>query len=196
MKIFSSFDTKFKQEVIEKEWKKHWKENFSTISHGKFYKFLHIIFPIIFLVFWLIIWIVLLIWIWGFIPKDMKVFYYIVWLIILLLSTIPISLKIFKSYINYILDFVVVNPYNIIYYDQEWIFDRSWRTIDVDKIKTISVKKNWLIRSFFNYWNLIILTEWDEQGIWEINFTFVDNPDKIKRDIFEIIESRDYNSND
>ena len=89
---------------------------------------------------------------------------------------------------------MVVTPESLIHYNQEWIFTRRWRTVDVEKIKTISVNKDWLLRSLFNFWNIVILTEWDEKWAWEINFAFIDDPDNVKFRVLEIIENK-HNSN-
>jgi len=190
MKIFSSFDTGFKKQIIEREQKKYWKGHFKVISYGKFYYYFYIVLPSFFVAFWVVLYLVLLFILWWSISTDFKSLYYIVWLVVFLLVFIPLIFKIIKKYIDYILDFLVVNPYNIIYYNQEWILDRKWRTINIEMIKTITVKKEWLLRSIFNFWNIVILTEWtewNEEWQWEINFSFLDNPDNIKHEIFNII---------
>jgi len=190
MKIFSSFDTKFKQHIIEREQKKHWKENIKVVSHGKVYYNLFVIFPSFFIVFWIVLYLVILFLLWWSISTDFKSLYYIVWLVVFLLLFIPLIVKILKKYIDYILDFLVVNSHNIIYYNQEWILNRKWKTIDNEKVKTITVEKKWLLKSIFNFWNIVILTEWtswNEEWEWEIKFSFLDEPDNVKHDIFNII---------
>lgn len=189
MKIFSSFDTNFKQQIIEREQKKYWKKNFLVISHGRFYYFFYIILPTFFISFWAILYLILFFVLAWSIWNDFKSLYYIIWTIVFFLTFLPLWFKVLKKYIDYILDFLIVNPYNIIYYNQEWILNRKWRTIDIEKIKTITVKKEWILRSIFNFWNIVILTEWDEQWTWEINFSFLDDPDNIKNNIFTIINS-------
>lgn len=191
MKIFSTFDTEFKRKIIENEKKKYWDKHFKVVSHWKFYYYFFVILPSIFTWIWIIVYLIILFLIWMNISDDFKLAYYIIWFILFLILFVPLIFKIIKKYIDYILDFIVINPYNIIYYDQESILNRKWRTVDVEKIKTVTVKKEWLLRSIFNFWNIVILTEWDEQWQWEINFSFIDNPDVVKQEIFDIINSRE-----
>jgi len=94
------------------------------------------------------------------ISSEFKMAYIIFWLIVFLVLFIPLWLKLLKKYIDYILDFILITPGILVHYDQEWLLSRKWRTIDVEKIKTVTVNKSWLIRSMFNFWNIIILTEW------------------------------------
>jgi len=187
MKILSSFDTEFKKQILEREQKKHWKDKVKIISYGRFYYYFFVLLPAVLTWIWAIFYLGVLFVIWQYIPDNFIALYYIIWFIIFLLIFIPIVLKILKRYIDYILDFLIVNPKAIIFYDQEWILNRKWRIIDNEKIKTITVEKSWLLRSVFNFWNIVILTEWDELWWWEIKFYFLDNPDKVKQDIFNII---------
>ena len=189
MKIFSSFDTEFKNQILEREQKKYWKDNVKTISYGRFYYYFFVLLPAIFTWIWAILYLVILFVIVHRISDNFIVLYYIVWLFIFLITFVPLVLKLIKRYIDYILDFLIVNPRSIIYYNQEWILHRKWRTIDNEKIKTITVEKKGLLRSILNFWNIVILTEWDEVWWWEIKFYFLDNPDKVKQDIFNIINT-------
>jgi uncharacterized membrane protein YukC len=59
MKILSSFDTNFKQEIIEKE-KERYNDKVYVISHGKFYYYFYIIIPTITLIIFSIIYFIIL----------------------------------------------------------------------------------------------------------------------------------------
>ena len=187
MKIFSSFDTEFMDNIINREKERYWDDVY-VISHGKFYYYFYIIFPTVFLVVWFILSLFILYYLAKDIHWDSKQVVYIVWIILLFVVFIPAIVKLTKKYIDYILDFVVVTPDSLIYYNQEGIFSRKWRTVDVEKIKTITVNKDGLLRSLFNFGNIVILTEWDEQWAWEINFSFIDDPDNVKFKVLNIIE--------
>jgi len=187
MKIFSSFDTNFKEEILQKEKERFW-DKVMLVTHWRFYYYFMIILPIFFLVVWIIFYLLLLFYLWRFVSSDFTSIYYIIGVFFFLFIFWPLFLKIIKSYIDYILDFVVVTPNTLIYYNQEWVLSRKWRTIDTEKIKTITVSKNWLFRSIFNFWNIVVLSEWDEQWQWEINFSFVDDPDNLKMKILDIIK--------
>ncbi len=187
MRIFSSFDTKFKDKILQREKEKFW-DDVLLITHWKFFYYFVVIFPAFVVFIWMLLYLIVYFYFWGKISDDFKIAYYIIWFLLFLFIFSPIVFKIIKKYIDYILDFVVVTPNSLIYYNQEWILFRKWRTIDTDKIKTITVSKNGLIRSMFNFWNIVVLSEWDEQWEWEINFIFVDDPDKLKTKIFKIIK--------
>ena len=189
MKIFSTFDTQFKQKILDEVKKEFGDNQVMEITHGKFYYYFVVILPAIFLVIGMILYLVLLFYIGEKVSSDLKVFYYIVGLLLFLFIFGPLSLKIIKRYIDYILDFVVVTPKELIYYNQEGILSRKWRTVDTEKIKTITVNKSGLIRSIFNFGNIVVLSEWDEQWDGEINFSFVDAPEELKMKILQIIKN-------
>jgi len=193
MKIFSSFDTEFKNKLLEKEKEKYGKDKVILISHGKFYYYFYIIFPTILLFLWVIAYYYILFSITSELNDDMasavKWFGYI----LMFMWFIPLAIKLIKKYIDYVMDFLIVTPITLVYYNQEWIFTRRWRTVDVEKIKTISFNKDGILRSMFNFWNIIILTEWDEKWTGEINYSFIDDPDTIRDKIYEIIKNENNN---
>jgi len=187
MKIFSSFDTNFRNEIVDREKKEFWDDKVLLITHWRFYYYFSVLVPAIGTLL-----LIILYWLWLFYFKDffgeIWTAYWIMSLILFFVFSAPIFFTLIKKYIDYILDFVVVTPKKLIYYNQEGIFSRKGRTVDAEKIKTITVNKTGLLRSIFNFWNIIILTEWDEQWQGEINFKFVDNPDEIKFRIWELID--------
>jgi uncharacterized membrane protein YdbT with pleckstrin-like domain len=70
--------------------------------------------------------------------------------------------KLLKRFIDYKMDFAIITPKEIVSYNQTGIFSRSSRSLDVDKIKTISVDKKGLLRSIFNFGSIIFLSEGDD----------------------------------
>ncbi len=187
MKFLSTFDSNFKQDILNKNIDKYWKDEVFLIIHGRFYYYFYIVLPIVFSFVWLIFYITIFFYLLSFISSGFKTVYILFWLLILLVLFIPLWLKLFKKYIDYILDFIIITPKNLIHYDQEWLLSRKWRTIDVEKIKTLTVNKSWLLRSMFNFWNIIILTEWAELWEWQIDFYYVDEPEKVKNIIVDIM---------
>lgn len=127
-------------------------------------------------------------------------FFMWVWSQEIMLSISQLIINIFFIYLlflilqiifNYEMDFTIVTPKNITYYDQTWFFWRTARTLDTAKIKTISVDKSWLIHSLFNYWDVKILSEWDTRWSWDIQINYVFDPDKVKFSINDIIRDWD-----
>ena len=189
MKIFSTFDTQFNEKILEEVKKEFGDNQVMQITHWKFYYYFVVILPAIFLIIGMILYLILLFYIGRKVSSDLKVFYYVVGFLLFLFIFGPLSLKILKRYIDYILDFVVVTPNELIYYNQEGILSRKWRTVDTEKIKTITVNKSGLIRSIFNFGNIVVLSEWDEQWDGEINFSFVDDPENLKMKMLQIIKN-------
>ena len=188
MRIFSTFDTEFKQKILNEMKEKFGEDNVMEITHGRFYYYFVVILPAIFLTVSIIFYLVSLFYIAWQVNSDFKFVYYIVALLLFFFIFAPLILKIIKTYIDYILDFVIVTPNELIYYNQEGILSRKWRTIDTEKIKTITVNKSGFIRSIFNFWNIVVLSEWDEQWEGEINFSFIDDPENLKMKMLKIIK--------
>lgn len=188
MRIFSSFDTKFKEKIIEKEKKEYPDWNFLIISYNKYYKYVYVYLPLFFLI--ALFSLITTFYIYSMFYSSYSDFIIIIiniFYCLFIMVVIYLWIKILKFYIDYILDFLVITPNRIIFYNQENIFTRKWRTIKVESVKTITVHKSWLIRSIFNFGSLIILTEWDEVWNWEIDFKYIKNPDKVRQKIFKII---------
>jgi hypothetical protein len=93
---------------------------------------------------------------------------------------------ILARYIDYEQDFIIVIPEALMLYDQWWILKRKVVTISSRSIKTISVKKNGLLYSIFNNWDIVVLSEWDIT-YWEITLRWVPKPEKRKQQIMQII---------
>jgi len=89
--------------------------------------------------------------------------------------------------INFEMDFVIITPKYINTYDQTWLFRRESKTIGVEKIKSIQTKKKGIIRSFFNFWEIIILTEGEENWWGEVHLKYIPYPDKIRQRIVTIM---------
>ena len=187
MKFLSTFDSNFKQEILNKNIDKYWKNEVFLIIHGRFYYYFYILLPIILSFVWLIFYITLFFYLLSSVSSEFKTAYMLFWLVVFLILFVPLWFKLLKKYVDYILDFIIITPKNLIHYDQEWLLSRKWRTIDVEKIKTLTVNKNWLLRSMFNFWNIIILTEWAELWEWQIDFYYVDEPEKVKNIIVDIM---------
>lgn len=185
MKIFSSFDTNFEVDILQKEIEKHWKDKILIVHQWQFFLWFFIIIPIVLFVwimaFFVYLWTLIDVW------PDMEEFvdiFITVTFIILLISWIR---AILKKYIDLKLDFCIITPTQIIYYDQTGLFSRKWRTVEAKKLKTISVNKKWLIRSIFNFGNIVFLSEWDDTWRWDVNLYYIDSPDKTKAKAITIL---------
>jgi hypothetical protein len=104
-------------------------------------------------------------------------------------------INIIKSYLDYKMDFVVVNSTSLTRYNQEWFFKRISKTIDLKDIRSTSVRKAWLINSLFNNGDLVFLSEAGWMGTettraGEIVFRFVHHPDKLNSEVNKLLNQR------
>lgn len=99
-----------------------------------------------------------------------------------------------SKYIDYKMDFIIVIPSSIIMHDQSGLFKKDIITIGAKSVKSISVKKTWLLYSIFDNGDIIILTEGDIEQNGEIRLRRVPKPEKRKNEMLNIIgiESKSY----
>lgn len=181
MKLLSSFDTELSHRLLKEDAERYWKDKVLLVFRDKIFLIFTVIIPIIVylatFIWAIIIWFLL----------DYESFYWYSLLFIFVVSFFVVWWKILKLFIDYHMDFAVVNPKQIKNYNQTWLFSREARTLDTFKLKTVSVNKKWIIRSIFNFWALRFLSEWDNVA-WDIELKFISNPDKVKNDILAILE--------
>lgn len=135
----------------------------------------------------------ILIWITGFIAYEIifVLWFSEVWMywwlnIFLLFVQIYISTKFKKRMLDLEMDFAVVIPWKIIFYNQSNL-TRSVQTINSEKIKTITSKHAKIVWSIFNFWDITIMTEWDEANIWEMTFSYISCPSETVYEINELL---------
>lgn len=113
-----------------------------------------------------------------------------------LISVLIIDLVFFVpaigKYIDYKMDFIIVVPNSIMMYDQWWLFKRNVVTISAQSVKSVSVKKSWLLYSMFDNGDIIILTEWDIEQNGEIVLRRVPRPEKRKNQMLKVIGIDEY----
>ncbi len=185
MKILSNFDTEFKERLYKQMIEKYGKDKVILITRDKIFLYMYILIPLVLYLMWLMFLIII-----GFF-WDWWQFNNIKWWIILffiVFTFVPFVYKIVKRLIDYYMDFAIITPKEIVSYNQSWIFSRDSRAIDVDKIKTVSVDKKGFLKSLFNFWSIIFLSEWDDSGHWDIKLDFVHDPDVVRKKIVEIVE--------
>jgi len=52
-------------------------------------------------------------------------------------------------------------------------------------IKSVIVRKKWILYSIFNVWDIIFLSEWDQEKT-ELSLNYVSDPEEKKAKIIEI----------
>lgn len=90
--------------------------------------------------------------------------------------------------INIEMDYQLVIPWKIFFADQVWLYGTS-KTMNSQKIKTINTKYKWLLNSLFNYWDIIVLSEWDKENNWEMSMDYVWAPVKTVEQINKVVNN-------
>lgn len=186
MKFLSNFDTNLEHEVVSKYVALYWKENVYCIHRAKIFWVFHCLVPSLWLMVLVSILLVLLSWdSWDSSLNSIKgIIFYVMMVAVIFI----IWWKILKRYFDYKMDFCVVTTQEIAAYNQTWFLTRSSRTIDADKIKTVSVNTSWIWKSIFNFWDLTFLSEGDQSWWWDIGLSYVHDVNNTKNKVRELIE--------
>lgn len=183
MGILSTFEFGFQKRIANESIERYWKENVIVIRKSKFFLWTKVLIPFLFWTTILVVVLVLLI-------KHISTSW-LLWSLIVLSCFLWIApnIKTLQYFLDYEMDFIVVNPRSFIRYDQDGLFQRVSKTIDLKKIRSISVRKRGFWNSIFNNWSLLVVSEWweaeqDEKlRAWEINFRNLYNPEAYSKQI-------------
>lgn len=187
MSIISTFDPHFQKKILRESIDKYWEDKVIIIRKSRFFLWTKVLIPFLF-------WTSILILLFIFFIKNINVDWFL-WLLIILstiLWFIP-NAEILWYYLDYKMDFIIVNPRSFIRYDQDWFFKRVSKTIDLKKIRSISVRKTWFWNSIFNNGSLVVLSEWWETEqdealkAGEIIFRFLYNPELYNQKINNLL---------
>lgn len=182
MKLLSNFDTNLDEVCYQENVDNYWKEKVFLVYKDKIFFIFYVLIP---LSVSLLILIPTLI---SVIVLDLGIFWWLTVLVEIIFFSFTMWKSALKRYLDYRMDFTVINPDLIMAYNQTWFFSRDSRTIKTNKIKTISIDKKWIIKSIFNYWTLVFLSEWDEKWKWDITLMYVQNPDEVRKRIKQVID--------
>ena len=108
--------------------------------------------------------------------------------VILIFFQIWLFYSYLTNMINLEMDFKIIIPWQILFYNQNWILWWNTQSMNADKIKTMNTKFAWILWSFFNYWNIIVLTEWDQWWNWEMVMDYTWNPTKTVKEIQKVLD--------
>lgn len=183
MKIFSSFDTKLRQKKLKEVQDLYGVDKVIVLSKSGLFLFLKVVPKLLGSIIIMIVTIMISNWIfWT--SQETYTIYVLIGVIFVLLT---FAWPVIKHIVDYYMDFALVTPKALIMFNQTWIFKKDMATVDVEKIKTILVKKRNFLYSIFNNWDLIFLSEWDSNNFWEIILFFIYKPEEKKDKISKII---------
>lgn len=95
--------------------------------------------------------------------------------------------KILYRFIDFEMDFIVVTPDEIESFSQTWFFKRKVVSLDLSKFRSITTEKEWFLRSLFNIWSLVILSEWDREQKGVIRFNFIHRLWGLKKAVLNLV---------
>ncbi|HOG15561.1 MAG TPA: hypothetical protein PK674_03150 [Candidatus Absconditabacterales bacterium] len=187
MGILSTFEFGFQKRIANESIERYGKENVIVIRKSKFFLWTKVLIPFLFWTTILVVVLVLLI-------KHISTSW-LLWSLIVLSCFLWIApnIKTLQYFLDYEMDFIVVNPRSFIRYDQDGLFQRVSKTIDLKKIRSISVRKRGFWNSIFNNGSLLVVSEGGEAEqdeklrAGEINFRNLYNPEAYSKQINEFL---------
>ena len=179
MKLFSNFDTHLRTKAIEDSVQEYWEENVMCLSRSWLYFFIKVVVPLI----QMVILDVALIWLFSYIANYT---YLRLIILIVLVVSLPFLFYIIGKYIDYKMDFVIVNPEALIEYNQTGIFTKKVTTINEKSLKSVTVERKWFLYSIFDNGDLVFFSEWDELH-GDVTLRYVKNPEEKRIQIEKIM---------
>jgi len=190
MSIISTFDPKFKKQLLEKSKEEFWEWNVVYIKKSHLFLCVKVLLPFI-------------LWFSVLVTLVTCAILYIPWTRLIITACVIVVwafaapwYKILKYFLDYEMDFAVVTPKSFLRYNQTWFFKRSSKAIDMKHIRSVYVRKAWFFNSIFNNWHIIILTEWsawnpkeDWNNPWEVEFRYVYHPEYYSNHIQKLLEN-------
>lgn len=113
------------------------------------------------------------------------VLYWIFWWLVIIWMAVLCKL-LFRKYIDFTMDFLLVTPKEVMKFDQQGIFGRVAERIACDKIKSITLKKEWFWASFFNVGSITFLAE-GQTETGDIIMEFVDTVEVMEKKIRHVL---------
>lgn len=180
MKIFSNFDTKLRETTFLEYQERYGIDNVLCFWRSKLYHIIKVAIPFTLLLF---ITVFGLIFFYKWLGGD----YFTYLLTAIIIINIVFIFPVIGKYIDYKMDFIIVIPHAIMMYEQWGIFKRNVSTISAQSIKSIAIKKSWLLYSMFDNGDIIVLTEGDTERNGEIMLRRIPRPEKRKNQIVKIV---------
>lgn len=181
--MFSTFDINLVKKEYTRYAHKFGADNILLVKRSYVYKFIYILAPSF--SFWILFILFLLFGILNNISYDLYWFVKFSFFIFCLFVFIGVLTR---KILSYYMDFTIVTPGEIVQYNQKWFFSRPIKSISAQKIKSIIVQKDWFLQSFFDYWDILLSSEWDQQWVSDLVLKFVKNPEKTRSVILEILK--------
>lgn len=105
---------------------------------------------------------------------------------------IVVIYSVFKKLVDFEMDFTTIDPLRFVSYSQQWLNNFSSKDLETEIIKSVTIEQEWLIRSLFSFWKILIKWIWDETWVkkYSISLNFIKNPETVKERIDQIRRKR------
>ncbi len=190
MKIFSNFDTQFRQKLLKKKKTQFPESDILLIRRSSYYFILWVFFP-----FCILLGIAGTIYVFLIPYPFFKLALFplgLVWIII-------VWVRIGHKCLKYFYDFTLVDPQWVTSYKQKGILHSHLKQIPAKRIRSIEFERSSLLENIFEYGKIDIHTDFtqdmhigeDDESPSVIGLTYVDSPFKIKTRITDICFKND-----
>jgi len=186
MKFLSNFDTELESQIIQKYKELYGMDNILIIHRAKIFWVWFCVVPTVLTL--LILLIIGFIIGWDSGDETLNTIKSLLGFVFGAVFVFVWWVKVLKRYFDYKMDFCIVTPQEIVSYNQTGLLNRSSRTIDADKIKTVTADGSGFINSMFNYGDIRFLSEWDNAEGGDITLSFVSNVNETKNIVRNLIE--------
>ncbi|PZM87551.1 MAG: hypothetical protein DLD55_00840 [candidate division SR1 bacterium] len=183
MKLFSNFDTKWKQEAYQEAVEKFGSHNVLILRKSYLFFLSKVLIP---LFGWTLAFVLLQFPIYLTLDEFANV-RFILTGVMFLLYLFVIS-PLLKYYLDYTMDFSLVTPEYLTRYNQSGPLKRDIKSSYVKNIKTITIEKNTFRYNIFDNGNLIFLSEGDRDNEGEIVLHYIKYPERKKKEITRIMK--------
>ena len=184
MKILSNFDTQAPLEAYQKALAHYGADKVIFLRRHKVYLTFFVVLPAV------LIGLVIIasFFVWQYIAGIFSPLVGNIFTAFFSLLALLVLARVVLNYIKYFLDYTIVTPRLITSYNQTGFFKREIRTIDTDKIKTITVSGRTFIQSLFNFGTIVFLSEGDDDTRGDITLHYLRNIDDLKDEVVRIID--------
>lgn len=182
MRIFSNFDTNLESQLLKQYGEWFGEDEVMSVHKSRLYYYQHVITPYVLRAIFTAV-CIYPVYMLEYEYKEYAI--YAFWAIVLV-YLIVVMRKAGRAYVDYTMDFLIITPKEIVKYNQEWVLSRETENIPASKIKTISVKKDGLVNSFFDIGSIVFLAEWNDEK-WDIEMPFIDAVEQTEKRIKHVL---------
>ncbi len=176
MKILSNFDTQLQKKLFDEAVHQYGEENVLLVKKSRFLFLFEILLPLVILT----IVLTLIRFLFQNSKEDLWDYtMYWFWILASLITMIQIP-ALLQASIDYYMDFVILTPALVTFYNQAGILNKSSESLESDKIKAVNFSKRGLLQSIANYGEIIFLSEGaDPRG--DIVFDYARSPEILQK---------------